>query len=91
MSHYHDTDSAETGFCSGCGRVDLADDTVIQEHNNRHDESRDSECPICVMASNLAAIAWDSTGTDEAATRIYRESANRPLTDMELRLLGGLR
>lgn len=21
--HYHDTDSAETGFCSGCGRTDL--------------------------------------------------------------------
>ncbi len=21
--HYHDTDSAETGWCSGCGRTDL--------------------------------------------------------------------
>lgn len=21
--HYHDTDSAETGFCTGCGRTDL--------------------------------------------------------------------
>jgi len=22
--HYHDTDSSETGWCSGCGRTDLA-------------------------------------------------------------------
>jgi hypothetical protein len=25
-THYHDADSAETGFCSGCGRTDLAVD-----------------------------------------------------------------
>lgn len=23
-THYHDTDSPETGWCSGCGRTDLA-------------------------------------------------------------------
>ncbi len=25
LTHYHDTDSAETGWCSGCGRTDLRD------------------------------------------------------------------
>lgn len=44
---------------------------VLQIHRDRHDEKYDYDCPICDHALTLAARAWDSTGTDQAAVAAY--------------------
>ena len=54
----------------------MSDDVVIQNHNRRHDEDYDLDCPICLIARDAAAKAWDTTGTDEYALRVYRESVS---------------
>ncbi len=70
-----------------------ANDVVLQFHESRHDERYDEGCPICQIASEMAAKAWDTTGTDEYAIKVYRASDPEAvvLTESEARLQDGNR
>lgn len=65
-------------------------DVVLQFHS-RHDEAYDEGCPVCQIARDMAALAWDTTGTDEYAQRVYREDDPQPIPESELRALDGNR
>ncbi len=70
--HYHDTDSAETGWCSGCGRTDLRVDTVATR-NRRHlaaflGDCRIPTCPLCHPAY-LNDAGDDTDGLDPRIVR----------------------
>lgn len=47
-------------------------DTILETHENQHDERRDADCPICERAAELAAAAWDSTGTNDLAVSEWK-------------------
>lgn len=48
-------------------------EVLLERHENQHDERGDYDgCAICRVAMDLAAKAWDTTGTDEAAVARFR-------------------